>query len=381
VTGGDHPLRVCTIFSTAYPPEEGIGNYVQGLAKQLLLRGHELVGITRGPTIGREETCSEGFRVIKAPFVAAYPFHVQLHSLAVRRAIATLGGPIDLFHIHSPLPPVPPRGIPVVSTFHTMMLEELRHLDTGGLRPLLARAQTLSSSRRIEMNLIRRSTCVTAVSEEVRGSLAEYNVNPRNVEVVYNGVDTKVFCPSSDDRIEGRILFVGRLDLRKGLYDLLEALKLAEIRDLELLIVGKGPLEVSLSRHIQALSLSGQVRLVGHVPRPVLVRLYQTSEMFVLPSRYEGLPTVLLEAMSCGAPCISAAVGGVPEIVTNQVDGVMVPPASPTSLASAIRMLHEDPGLRADLGNEARRKIVSRFDWSQIASKFERIYADALNRP
>lgn len=375
---GGNPLRICLIFSAKFPPEEGIGNYVNGLASHLQLRGHEVVGITRGSAFGTDVIHADGFQILKVPFIPAYPFHVQLHSLAVKKAIASLSGGVDVFHVHSPLSPVPPETAPIVSTFHTMTLQDLRYIESGGLRALLNTAEALTVSSRIETKLIQRSTRMTAVSAEVRDSLARYGVQPQGVEVVYNGVDSEVFSPGSGSSSPGQILYVGRFDLRKGLFDLLSAVKFLHFAGMRLVMVGKGPLESVLKARIRALGLEDRVELRGYVPRKDLVHLYQASEVFVLPSRYEGLPTVLLEAMACGTACVSTTVGGVPELVKQSVNGILVPPADPEALAAAIQGLHEDSRTRSEIGREARRRIVSRFSWQSIAANFERIYLEAL---
>jgi len=374
-------MKICMIFSAPFPPEEGIGNYVNGLSKELLLRGHEIVGITRGGLFKFDEIAQGDLRIIRAPFLPAYPIHVQIHSLAVQKIVKRLEPTVELFHVHSPLSPVPDTKRPIVATFHTMMMQEIKHLDIGGYRNLLARSQTMTFSRRLEKQLLRRSSEVAVVSNEVRESLREYEITDfQNVSVVFNGVDCEKFSQSKLERVPGRLLYTGRLDARKGIFDLIEAIRYIEQNDLELLIVGKGPLLQPIIKRIESWDLKNKIRILGHLSINALIDLYQNTELFILPSRYEGLPTVLLEAMSCGTPCIATSVGGVPDLIENDVDGVLVPPGNPAALGSAIENLHANPKKREALGRKAREKIVGGFSWSSIASRYESIYRKAYEK-
>ncbi len=362
------------IFSTPFPPEEGIGNYVTGLAKELVKGGHEVVGVTRGSPFQISEGNFEGLRVIEAPFIKVYPIHIQIHSLSIQKIVRKLENSVDIFHVHSPLCPVPKSSRPIVSTFHTMMMNEIRHLDSWGLREIEARAQTILFARKLEQRLLDASRIVSVVSEEVKQSLSSYQVDLSKVRVVHNGVDCSRFTPGGADRIPGLLLFVGRIDLRKGVFDLLEAFSRIESKELTLQIVGKGPLFGMVERRIREMKLGDRVLLRGHIPMDDLIELYQTAELFILPSRYEGLPTVLLEAMACGAACVSADVGGVSELIRDGVDGALVPRASPDALAECIWQLHENPGKREELGSNARLRVVSSFSWPITASKHLTMY-------
>ena len=362
------------IFSTPYPPEEGIGAYVRGLSTELMHRGHEVTCITRGNSLDPSIINVGNMPVVKTPFIPAYPFHVHLQSLALTRTVRNIEHSIDILHIHSPLSPIRRTVCPVISTFHTMMLQEVRHLDVTGLRSTLAKLQTQFVSTRLEKSLINASARITAVSNEVRESMKDYGADIERITVVHNGVDINRYSISNRDRVKGNLVFVGRLDLRKGIFDLIKAATYVDDPDMRLKIVGKGPLEPLVRKRIKALNLQKNVELLGHVSEDRLIELYQTSEAFILPSLYEGLPTVLLEAMACGAPCISTSVGGVPEVLHDHVDGLLIPPGNPMAMADAIRKIQNDRSLQKKLGQNARKLITSEFSWTRMADRFISLY-------
>src|SRR3972149_2875368 len=112
-------MHIGMVTSAKLPPEEGIGQYVWNLSRHLVAQGHRVDVITRGSWRGltREDSC--GGTVWRPPFLPLYPFHVHFHGLFVNWLVRTLADEVDIFHVHSPLPPVLKMGCPVVVTVHT----------------------------------------------------------------------------------------------------------------------------------------------------------------------------------------------------------------------------------------------------------------------
>ncbi len=160
---------------------------------------------------------------------------------------------------------------------------------------------------------------------------------------------------SPSPRPPHRLLFVGRLSGEKGVSCLLEAfaLLITEGEELELHIVGAGPLERDLRRQAQALSVPDRVHFHGFVPQGAALRqLYQESDVFILPSLQDQQPKVLMEAMSQSLPVIATKVGGIPTIIQNGENGLLVPSGRPEAIATAVRQLLSDDGLRQKLVRE-----------------------------
>jgi glycosyltransferase involved in cell wall biosynthesis len=193
---------------------------------------------------------------------------------------------------------------------------------------------------------VRAADGIVSVSRDLARHVREFGVPDDRIRVIYNGVDARLFSPGDRERARGRIgipggealvLFLGGLEPVKGLDILIDAC--ARLRDRGLRftcrLVGEGRLRRQLTEMITSLDLQGFVRLEGARPHAELPDWLRAADLFVLPSRSEGVPNVLLEAMSCGIPFVASQVGGIPE-VAEFGSGRLVPPQDPTALADAI---------------------------------------------
>jgi glycosyltransferase involved in cell wall biosynthesis len=120
------------------------------------------------------------------------------------------------------------------------------------------------------------------------------------------------------------------------------------------------------------------VEFTGPVDRDRLPALYASAAVCLIPSLYENFPYTCLEAMACGCAVVASAVGGIPEIITDQVDGLLVPPACPEALAAAVSRLLSDPPLRRQLGAQARSNVCNRFSRRVICAETVRAYQSLL---
>ena len=376
-------MKVCIITSAPMPPEEGMGHYVHNLARHLARTGHAVTLITRGDcqsAAQREQV--DGIPVWRVPFVPVYPLHVHLHGLFVNRLVSRLESQFDVINLHTPLPPPVRTRLPVVITVHTPMKADTRAIPVTDLVSLAIRLQAPVSFR-IEQALLASSGLVTAVASSVAQELAEYGLDPAQVVVVGNGVDHELFVPggNGESKSSPYVLYAGRLGYRKGLLDLVECARLVcEHRpDVRFIIAGKGPMEPRLRTAISQAGLDGQCELVGHISdRRELVRLYQKAALVVHPAHYEGLPTTLLEAMSCGKAVVATAVSGALDAISSGENGLLVPPKQPGEMARAVLALLESDGLRVELGREARRTIEERYAWDIISEGFLACYRRVL---
>jgi glycosyltransferase involved in cell wall biosynthesis len=222
------------------------------------------------------------------------------------------------------------------------------------------------------------------VASSVAGELGEYGINPQAVEVLGNGVNTTLFWPAEPRQpvkpSAAYVLAVGRLDLRKGFEDLIAAMPqvVSRFPETRLCIAGIGPLEAQLRRQTASLKLDEVIQFLGHVDHARLVGLYQRAALFAHAAHYEGLPTVLLEAMACGKAVASTAVSGALDVVEDGVNGLLVPAQSPEALADGIGKLLGDPELRARLGRAARRTVQDRFSWQTVGAAYLRCYQALL---
>lgn len=365
------------IISAPMPPQEGIGNYVYNLSKNLLERGHQITIITRG-SMHVNTGSINGITIIRVPFIPLYPLHISIHGLFVDKVFNSIEKNYDIVHIHAPLTPIVKTSLPIVSTIHGSMVENSKALEVIDINSAASRILSSFVSYPLVLKLIEKSSLVTTVSNSVASELKKY-YGLDNAVVVGNGVNEKDFLPRRVKDQENYILYVGRLSYGKGLFDLLDAIKLiCENYDTKFMIVGEGNIAGKLKKKVKKEKLNNNVLFKGYIGGEDLIRLYQNATMFVLPSHYEGLPTVLLEAMSCALPSIAASVSGCVDVIQNGENGLLVPPRSPIKLAESVNMLLEDSLLREKLGNNARKTIEERFTWNFVANQMEKCYESLI---
>lgn len=228
-----------------------------------------------------------------------------------------------------------------------------------------------------------RINAVTAIHQELLDYLKdELQLPASKLHLIPNGVDTRRFAPGERDPALRRSLgipddavvaaCIGRLHEHKGHRDLLTAAK--RVREgcdqFRLLIVGDGPLRQSLEATVRMEGLDETVLFLGE--RRDIDVVLKSLDIVVLSSETEGVPIVLLEAMSAGVPCIATAVGGVPELI-GRTDGRLVPPREPGAMAEAIIELCRSPAKRRTTAKNARRKVLEQFDTEQMFAAYAHV--------
>jgi len=380
-------VNIGILSSASFPPEipDGIGNYVYNIACKLVERGHDVTVITRGSNRGWREdsvqTMNKTIRVFRVPIIQAYPFHVHIHGIFASKLINDLSTQLDIVHAHSPYVPAIAPPTPLVTTIHSLERVSAFHYET---KDLLGMAHKMSSwvFSSVETRLFRNSKMLTAVSGHVFDELELlYGIKRRRI-VLGNGVDPERFVPLENGRGD-YILYVGLMGYRKGLFDLLKCAKYVceKKGNVSFVLVGSGPLLPHIQSEARRMGVARSVLFTGHVAAMSgsLIRLYQNAAMLVLPSYYEGLPTVVLEAMSCGIPVIATRIGGNTEIISNGLNGFLVPPRSPREMAERILMLLENEELRKRIGRAARRTIEERYTWDKVSQRVLECYVRLLD--
>jgi ABC-type multidrug transport system fused ATPase/permease subunit/glycosyltransferase involved in cell wall biosynthesis len=210
------------------------------------------------------------------------------------------------------------------------------------------------------------------------------------VHCIYHGLNAdfsrllreQVFAPKRNKRL--RVLAVGRLVPKKGFDTLIEACAILKSAgfSFETLIVGEsGEHEVKLRNLIARHRLEGLVQLAGPTNQAQLLREYQQADVFCLPCRVlengdrDGIPNVLMEAMSCGLPVVTTDVSGIPELIRNGVNGILVRPDDPSAIAGALQTLVRDPLGAESLGSEAAKTIEENFDGERITKELAGLFS------
>lgn len=212
------------------------------------------------------------------------------------------------------------------------------------------------------------------------------------VHLVYHGLDRRFFAPpgafgsardGSDPANPARLLSVGRFQPKKGFDVLLRAVARLESH-VVLTLVGYGPLEGQLRALAKGLGIEGRIRWLGALDQPAVRALYRESDLFALAPRVaadgdrDGLPNVVVEALSQGLPVVATRVSAVPEIVEDGVNGRLVPPEDPVALANALSALVEDPRARRRLGIAGIQRVSEGWDVEEGVSRLLALLRPAL---
>jgi glycosyltransferase involved in cell wall biosynthesis len=210
-----------------------------------------------------------------------------------------------------------------------------------------------------------------------------YRLPKEHVVAIHNGVDLSSFTDFrlEEENGEHTMLSVGRLSWRKGYKYLIDAFPsvLAEYPNARLFLVGDGDQRMPLQRHVKKLGIENYVRFLGNVSEEKLHSLYHEANVYVQPSLYEPFGITILEAMSMRKPVVGTRVGGIPEIITNGAEGLLVEPRNSLQLAKTIINIFSDSSCRRRFGSNARKRVEREFTWEVIAKKTLEFYTDLLN--
>ena len=285
--------------------------------------------------------------------------------------------PVGLIHAHGPLPCGHAAmllsrelKIPYVVTVHG--LDAFANIQVTG------RAGEWSS--RISQRAYGSSSRVICISEHVREQVLTGTGRSCRTSVVYNGVDPELFSPREEPPADSPVvLSVGNLIPIKGHEFLIRAVAAltGEFPALKLEIIGDGPERAHLESLTSQLQISGRVSFSGRQSRQQVAAAMQRCTLFALPSRYEGLGCVYLEAMSAGKAIIGCRGQGIAEVVRHGSNGFLVGPDNDKELALAIAMLLRDPLRRRNIGVAARDTILDRYTLAQQAENLIRIYRES----
>lgn len=293
----------------------------------------------------------------------------------LRRLIATIG--IDVVHLHSPL----------VAAQARLVLRTLRRR-----RPRVVTTEhNVWSSHQLATRALNAGTIglddhVFAVSDQVRDSMS-LRVRDR-VEVLIHGVDVDAIASRRQERSAARsehglddddvvVVTVANLRANKDYPNLLQAARrlVADGVPVTFLAVGQGPLEDELAAMKDDLGLGHRFRFLGYQADPI--RVLAAGDVFCLSSQYEGLPIALLEALAMGLPVVSTEVGGVPAVITDGVEGRLVPAGDAVALAAAIAEL-ADPAVRGRLAGAAASRCAD-FSIVHAVERQQEIYDAGVN--
>jgi colanic acid/amylovoran biosynthesis glycosyltransferase len=241
----------------------------------------------------------------------------------------------------------------------------------------------------MERKLSSAAAVVTVSDYNLQYLKQTYGPAADRVQRIYNGIELERLRFASPAERPPRIVGVGRLVEKKGFADLIAACAILRERGrrFECDIVGDGEVAPQLRAQVSNLHLQDRVRFLGSRPQAEVFRIIQSSAAFAAPciigrdSNRDGLPTVLLEAMALGTPCVSTDVTGIPEVIRDEQTGLLVPQHDPAALASALEKLLDDAALRVPMASAARKMIEINFDTHRNTAMQRELFLNASAKP
>jgi phosphatidylinositol alpha-mannosyltransferase len=363
-------VRVALVCPYAWEAPGGVQVHVRSLATKLRDREHEVTVLA--PTMRRptEPWVRSVGRPLRVPYRGTVAPIAPLSYRRTRDALRAFRP--DVVHVHEPLTPSASMfatiaaRVPVVATVHA-------YLD---------RSLVMELSAPVLRRIWRRVILGIAVSEAA-ASFLRRTLPEAELEIVPNGVDVDAFARATPrgDLPEGRrILWVNRLDAQKGFPVTLAAFSkvVAEVPEAVLVVVGDGKDRDSLG--LLTASVLARVDMRGAEPNAAVPGYQAASDAFVASaSGQESFGIVLVEAMAAGVPVVATDIPGYREVITDGVDGLLVPPRDPEAVAAGLVRLLTDPERAARLGGAARARARA-FDWPVVVDRLEALYARAIER-
>jgi phosphatidylinositol alpha-mannosyltransferase len=360
-------MRIALACPYAWDAQGGVQVHVRQLAVKLRDRGHEVLVLAPASARPRESFVRAAGRPFRIPYNQSIaPVAPTFGALGrVRTALREFRP--DVVHVHEPMVPGPAMfaalasKAPVVATFHAYAdSSRLLDLAAPALRPVW-----------------RRLAVRVAVSEAAAGFVAG-RFGRDGVRVIPNGADVELFRDAEPARLPPgrRILFVNRLDRRKGFPVMVRAFgRLAKGRPDVLLVVAGDGADRGAVRELPV-DPRARVVMLGSVPHDELPHYHAASEVFCAPATgRESFGIVLVEAMAAGLPVVASDIPGYREVVRDGVEGILVTPRNPDVLAAAVGRLLDDPGTAKRLG-AAGRERAHRFSWDVVAGEVEDLYRE-----
>lgn len=373
-------MKIIIISSSYKPNIGGVEEAVYNLAKEYKKLGHNVSIITgKWPRSLERKEVIDGIEVERINFIMPtfsvrgilkfmlkFPFIFSMFTRSI------LSKKPDILHIQC----IGPNG------FYTLLFKYIYNI------PLIVTAQGADvqelpkESRLMKWTLPRlfaKSGFITACSKSLLEKDAKRYITENNkpTTATYNGIALGEFASKDRYLHEKPYIFsIGRFIYKKGFDILIKAFSEVAVKykDIDLIIAGDGPEKENYVNLIEKSSLLSRIHLVGYADRQKTVKLFNGCEFFVLPSRKEPQGIVNLEAMLASKAIVAASVDGVPEIVKDGFNGLLVEPENPDKLANKIEYLLKNKEIRQNLGENGRKFVKENFTWPKISQQYLELY-------
>lgn len=388
-------LRLCVVSPLYHPSLGGLGKQAQLLTERLAEKGVNVFVIARRMKGMPPAAFSKEVKVYRAWSISPYthtfekvrPVNILIsltYSISTAFFLFSKRNDYNIVHSHGAGFPLF-ICLPLLKLLRKKVIAKVASSNQGiELGSLSGRYIGLGS---LMTMVLKRADIIVATTVEIEEALKKDGFQAERIKRLPNFIDINLFSPASADEKEALkkrlglggqriVTFSGRFIECKGVAFLLRAWKdiSAKIQDVRLALLGDGLLFSEMKSLAQEMGISDSVFFYGHVSD--IRDFLHATDVFVLPSLYEGMPNSLLEAMACGLPVVASRIGGVVDIVKNGENGIITEPGDANSLASGIGKLLADKNLADTLAFNAHKTIREAYSLDNIAMKYIEFYRE-----
>jgi glycosyltransferase involved in cell wall biosynthesis len=386
------PVRACMLSFYFHPSYSGSAVQAKNLSQRLRERGVEPMLVSANLTASASREYVDGLELNRLRVAKAKDLQIPSFWLALAWFLWQNRNRIDLIHAHGTFQHVAASLIGQLLRKPTILKIAMGHSDIA----FHAQGRVWG---RINRFFVRRFDCYIATSEDIRRECLARGLDSDRIRLIPNGVDTDRFHPPIDSRDRHllrrelgladvpTVSYVGVVDARKNLDGILRIWKsVRERTDAgQLVIVGPRPrgngqapdaFHEELMRYIAKHALGDSVIFAGE-QKDVAVWL-RASDVFLFPSKREGMPNALLEAIASGLACVASKIGGSVDIIRHGEDGFLFNVEDESQMAASVAKLLDDAALRATIGSAARNRALTDFSLHVVAARYVELYAQLL---
>ena len=366
------------LINSEYPPiGGGAGNASSNIARMLVQRGHDVLVLTshwndlpfeetrdgveviRQSTLRRRMDRSNAFEQISFIFSASFRTFSLIRPFKPDVTLAFFGLPSGAVAL-------------LLKWFYRIpYVVSLRGGDVPGFRPYDFRIYHKLAAPFLHL-IWGNANSIIANSNGLQKLALAFD-SRYTIPIISNGVDTSQFTTPNRDWSPPRILSAGRVVYQKG-FDLAMC-ALSQLKDLEWIwtIAGDGPQMPMLKAMSKEYGINERIRFLGWLSSEQIKEQYAAANLFLFPSRHEGMPNAVLEAMASGLPVVATKIAGNEELVVDGETGKLVPAEDVDALRESLRPLLVEAQMREQMGRAARQRVKSSFSWAHVAQRYENI--------
>ena len=375
----DRKIHIDNVFTRYSPPnfKGGIETYIYYLDNYLRDKGLSTRVIAMKDDYDYDASLGD---ILKIP-VKRIPVFV---GLLFQKKFRSLVKNSDIVNIHYPTLGALKMKAPLILTLHTFASDKEEIGKKNSLRKVLRSWYRSSLMKWLEKKTFQQAEQIICLNDELKQELLKRKVDSQKIHIIRNGVDTDKFAYqppkpiSENDKL--KFLFLGRFIDRKNIIELIHAFARLDAETCKLMVAGVGALESQIKNLLDEKYPDKDIEFLGYKTGEEVIEAFRTSDVFVLPSFYEGLPFTLLEAMSCGKPAIVGNFANASLVVDEEKNGFIIPQNSIESIAETLEKALAHKTELEEMAENARRHIEQHFSLQDSLEKTWQVFEKVLEK-